>query len=564
MPKTRVSGLGSVGLNADLPPSQIPPNALTQALNVITEDGAVRSTIGERLVFEPANGVWGDRPLLDVRPQYHKTWVDASTNQWVIVSDGVDVYAYSIQGPGIGERITPTDDDTPAGTPVPWTNGRVTFAILNGVLVVNSASSGLFFWAGTGTVLVAAPGWNSSWRCRQIAAYRYQLVALAMTEGVNEYVHKIRWSTSAQEGAIPSVWDILLSNDAGDDILGETEGEIVGAVNVRDQLFIVKEDAVYGMRWIGGQYIHQVTRLEGGVGTRNPFGFCEMRGQLVVLSTSDILIFDGQNSRSLIDNRVRKAIFAALSETNWDAAQVFFNPFISRLQAAFPTSDASTHLGFSLEYNLEENTFSVYQLNNGFGFDLAFVSTVDGIPTWDTFGAAGQAHGAGGYGIGPRWLQTGTWDDQIDGSWNKGVSQPSTPDTLMYESNVEDTEWWLVVRNNSDTNSDGSPNNCQVGRRGLAFEDVAGKAQLNFVYLEMDGSIPVTFRFGAQDTLKGAVTWETDDTGTPIFHTINPGIDETIDPRVTGRFLTWEMISHDVGSWRLAGLTFEWEQAGER
>lgn len=553
MPEQRIDNLGAVGLNTDVMPSLLPPNVLTTANNVESSDGVLRSIQGERLVF--VNGA-----KLDVEPIYHKTWVGFAGEQWAIVSDGVDVWAYAFDGDGVGEKITPTDDGQSTGTPQPWNNGFVSFAILNGLLVVNSASDGLFYWGGTGAPLLAAPGWDTTWKCKQIAAFRYQLIALGMTEDTNEYPHKIRWSTSAAEGDVPTIWDPQADNDAGDDILGETEGVIVGGTLVRDQLYIIKEDAVYAMRWIGGQYIHQVTRLEGGTGTRNPKGFCEMRGVLVVLTTSDVILFDGQNSKSLLDARARRAVYNAVSEGNWESAQVFYNPSTHILFMSYPTSNATLRLGFSLLYNREENTLSVYLLKNGYGFDLALIDYVVGVPQWDDISPLIS-------GPSPRWIVDGTWDEQIDASWNKGVISPSNAQTIMYESDDAGTEYWMVFRQ-GNTNSDGTAKACKAGRTSMPIEGIPGLAQLNWVWPEISGKlvdpvdanveVPVIMRFGGQETPEGQITWD------PTQYQVYPDRTQTIDPRVTGRYISWEVSSEGVGEWSLGGLTFSWESAGRR
>lgn len=658
MPEQRIDNLGAAGLNSDVLPTLLPPNVMTTMTNVVAEDGSLASIVGERLVFDPADGVWDNRPLLAVRPEYHVTYIDFSQSQWVIIAgakvatpDEYQVFAYNIQGGDpAGIEITPTDDGTLTGTAAPWLPGRVSFAILNGVLVVNSTSNGLFYWQGTDVPLTQAPGpgddahtwlegsgapsdvlgvdgdwyldtdtenpgnpaseswyvkgagtwalagagddlpygwrWRDGWRCEQIAAYRYQLVALRMTEDDVEYVHKTRWSNSAQEGALPTQWAILLTNDAGDDILGETPGRIIGGTNVRDQLMIVKEDSVFGLRYIGGQYVNQVTRLQGGVGTRNPRGFCEMRGALVVMTTSDVYVFDGQNSRSILDARARKAAFALLSEGSWDAAQCFYDSYTSRLYLAYPTQDGMRSLQGALVYNLEEDTYYTYLLQNGWGFDLAFANaSVSGAPTYDDFPQGelcdedpnnpgepincvptpGYVPGAG---VGPPWDPSGAYDTMVGISYDKQVETPSVPDLVMYESDAADTKWWLVKRGGT-TNSDGSAKLCRVGRTGLPVEGAHGIAQLNWCWPETTGGleddtgetpveVPLAIRFGSQETEEGEVSWD------PVVQDIYPGSTQTLDPRVSGRFLAWEVESNGIGSWRLAALTLGWEPAGRR
>ena len=683
MPQERITEFGAVGLNSDVQPTLLPFNVVTEMYNCNTSDGNIHS-------------IWGQIKIIDLncRPLYHTAYLDSSQEQWVVISDGIKIWAHSIFG--IAEEITP-----PTGN---WNNGRVTFANLNGVLVVNSESNGLFYWRGAGNVLtpmlgpgsgvvglvdagvntsnlsevatainnrdwtghpkatgenlnlwqgdffifnvtnLSPPGydyfeyngprpvtvgpsgshtivgselvlynissseidayysgwnWDLNWRCLEIAAIRYNLVALGMTENGAEYPHKIRWSNSAEEGTVPSDWKILASNDAGDDILGETAGKIVTSENSRDQLFIIKEDSVYGMRWIGGQYVFQITRLEGGTGTRVPKGVAEVRGNLVILTTGDVIMFDGQNSDSIIDRKVRAALSKIISQDFWDHSIVYYHPPSSNIIIAGASPGSIGQLTSGLVYSFEENTWGHIHLGYGYGFDTALVSFGTGIPTWDELGDTDHIISAFDSDtlaeinpsgvrkkaqklINARWIIGASWDEQIDGNWNQGVVQPSIPSAVLYESNEDDTQWWLSVIGASTTYSNNRPKTCRVRRTGIPLLGASRLVQINEVWPEIQGKLieaeqdgavlidpetgesvesPIKIRIGVQDVPNGIVTWAKDKNGLDYFK-IWPESGRSIDPRITGRFLCWEIESFGIGWWSLGALTFEYEDAG--
>ena len=146
MPRERIANLGEVGLNTDVAPTLLPANVVTGLNNVVPVNGSLETARGELRLFD-----------LDIEPRYHTAYRSfkfdgLAARQWFIVSDGVDVYAYHLQADGtlITEQITPTDDDTATGTPEPWLGGLVSFADLNGVLVINSETNGPFYWPGPG------------------------------------------------------------------------------------------------------------------------------------------------------------------------------------------------------------------------------------------------------------------------------------------------------------------------------------------------------------------------------------------------------------------------------
>jgi len=524
--RKKINALGALGLNTDVHPTLLPENVWTRMYNAQTADGSLRSVPGERKLFDFA-----------IKPLYHTSFVDMGI-QRLVVSDGAKVRSYNMAG--LSEDITPSTGDL--------SGGRVTFTDLNGVLVINSYTDGPFFWAGNSSLLEALPGWDASWVCREMKAFRYYLVALGMTENGIEFPHKIRWSTSAEEGAIPNDWTPAITNDAGDDLLGETAGKIVTGIIKRDTLAIIKEDAIYSMSWIGGNNVMQTQRLKGGVGTRIPLGTVEMRGHVVTLTTSDLLSFDGQTSVSLSDKRVREGIFATISPDYWEKSVLFIHYPSSQLFVG-GVSSGYDRLSAALVYDWEENTWSQRQLSYGYGFDEAIVSFSTNRVPWDDLDEAGSSMG----GIPPGKI----WDEQRDGPWNRGLYNPSITDILVYESNSLDTEWWVSVVAVGTTDSAGKPKTCSAERVGFPLGGTDELQMVTEVWPEIVGDIPVTLQFGYQMTDNDSPKW-----GKKF--TVTPGLTRSITPRVTGRYLAYRVESAAEGRWELASMTMNLENAGER
>lgn len=539
MPRQRIDKLGSIGLNTDVQPYLLPPQAWTSMTNISTSDGELRNAVGERKLFD-----------LQIRPTYHTGFYTVTGIQYAIVSDGIHVHAYTMDG--TMESISP---ETTPGTPDDWSGGFVSFTNLNGILVVNSQTNGPFFWAGSGTKLAPLPGWDENWRCREMIAYRYYLVAMNMQESSNDYPHKVRWSSAAAEGDLPTEWLAAAANDAGGDLVGESPGPIVGARLVRDALFIVKEDAVYDMRWIGGEYVMQLTRLTGAAGgTRLQRGFDSIGGALAIFSTADLSVFDGQRWASLADMKVRTGLLQDLSTEEWEFSQVFYAPQWQLLSVSIVEA-GKTRLSKSLTLNLEEQTWGMRKLKNGYGFDNVFVVSSAGLPTWDDFSPVTP------YPVDehpePAWIVTGTWDDQTDGTWNKGVYRPSVPDIITYESSDDDTQWWVSVLALTTSNSDETPKFCMAERVALPIGGSDNYVMVTELWPEMRGDCPVDFYVGGQEAANGAVNWD----GPFRFE---PGIGQSITPRVTGRYIAIRIESHSLGDWSLGALTLDWELAGDR
>jgi hypothetical protein len=499
------------------------------------------------------HGAWrneGPVPVsIGFAPIYHTTYRDTSNVQWSIISDGLRVWAYQMDG---------TDEEL---TPAEWAGGRVTFTELNGVLVVNSATDGPYYWPGIGNDLVKLPGpgdggaapangwdWTNNWLCEEMESLGYFLFALGMSEGGTAFPHKFRWSNSAQPGAIPTEWAILATNDAGSDIVGGSSGAIVGGAKTGSALVLVKEDAFSAVSYIAGQFVHRTQRLQGGIGSRNPRGYCEVLGGIAVVAGNDLLFFDGVSPpRSLVADRVREEFKRSISEEYWERSQLHYDISQNRLYLFVSSSAINGRFTRAIVYDLTRNVFYTKKLTFGYGADNAIVTISSGF-TWD----------ATPY----------TWAN-VPSPWNAGEYTSPIQDVLLYESNDADTAWWVSVQAKSVTNSDGSSKLCRAQRRGLLFAGEGRRTLLKHVYPEVKGELtdanggqaPIRFRFGFQDDLDGPITWAlTKDGASEFLYYLR----ETpyLDPLLSGRYLVWEVETNDYGTWSLGAMTFEWSDGG--
>lgn len=347
MTRQRIDNLGAAGLNTDIFPTLLPPGSWTGLVNVTPRDNAIYVAAGRVLV---AN--------LPCKPTWHMVYTDSTGTTYLVLSDGASVWLVNTET-GAKQDISPA---LPRVSLLSLNFGRVSFTSLNGVLVVNSATNGPFYWPGSG-VLLPLPGWQSGWLCQQMVAYRYFLVALNMTETAALFPYKVRWSSSAAEGEIPAEWIPATTNDAGDDLLGETPGHIVQGVVIRDSLHIVTEDSAYRMSWIGGQSIMRTDRLHGSLGTTLPTGAVEMGGALVSIKDDDIVAFDGTQARSLANGRVRKVLKGMLG---WIGTLHAHNEDTTLCLMSAPNGSLSN---IALMYDWTRNVWWQRDITNGFGFD---------------------------------------------------------------------------------------------------------------------------------------------------------------------------------------------------
>lgn len=511
----KLDTLGSSGILSDPHPTHLPPNAINSLVNGWCETGSVHFVGGEIKLFN-----------LGCKPLYHTLYTPpGSTEQQFIVSDGVRVLAYNPSGV---EQTLKADLD----------GGAVTFTTLNGILVFNSETDGPFFVNITGASIDPLPGWNATWRCRQIIAFKYYLVALGFKEGVQELPYLIRWSTSADPGAIPTSWTPAADNDAGDLLLADTPGPIVTSIGVANALWVVKTDSIYALQWVGGTFIFQSSKLTEMIGSRIPLGVCEFQSGLALLTSNDVFYFDGQNLKSLARSQIRDRLFEAIAP-QWRYAQLFASSRRGMLMVGAPSSSSGTLLNELYLFNLQEGIWSHKDFYYGYGMDEGFVQAhVGAVKTWDA--------------------SAGSWEEQ-PGIWNQNAYDPEEKQIILYRTNAQDTAWWVEVWSRSfPANQAGLAIHAQIARHGIPLVESNQVVMIRKIWVEVTGDVSeVEFYVGIQKAEESPLIkqgpWK-----------VIPNQTNQFAPRLTGRFFYWEMKVRQPGSWRLASLMVDFMPAGER
>ncbi|WBC28579.1 virion structural protein [Thiohalocapsa phage LS06-2018-MD04] len=503
MPIQRIEGFGNAGWITDLSPASLPPGAWTECKHTIPHDGkAVRA--------------WDTDPVfdLDIEPRFRFSFRDPSNRQFLIVGNGTQVFAYNI-GTGVGEEITGEEITPYDAVPTPVFSDQCSFCAHNGVLCYSTFNHGIFYWPGPGNQLIVFPsvdpgdgsniGWryDRSWRCTALASFKYYLIALGMSEDGEFYQHKIRWSASAPDGAVPTEWTATTENDSGDDVLGETAGPILGAQQVQDALWIIKQDGVYSLNYVGGNEVLGNRRLAGELDVSSRDATQEYLGRLVVLSGRDLYSYDGAIMRSLVDQKVRDALNESMAG-RYDRGKIFVDQFVENLWVlGGPTGDGRHTEALVLD--LTTGAWGHQYLNNAY----ALVSLAE------------RGTSLGVYAL---------------------------------ESNVANTSWFASKLTREPTTSQSFIS--RIARSGIPFEGSPGRAMITEVWPEIQGSGDFQISVRGQETLSGAMVED----GPYVFSA--PG-DYHLTPRVSGRFLGYALESNSTTGWEVDNLTFRYEVSGE-
>ena len=287
--------------------------------------GFGKATKGNEAVFGTTSGSLNG-------PDFILNSWEGTNNYWLYgATDGVGVTDGTTH-----KVITPTVFTTPLLTDA-WTGG-----ILNGVPFLNYNEDQAAFWGrdfATPTVMaimVDAP------ECKAMRPYRFGLVAMDCEDSGHATIpaqpSTVAWSTFVDPGAVPSAagdWTPAVGNQAGFTELGPDEGRVIDGVQFRNDFLIGTTKGLWVMTLIGGNEVMSFRKLysTGGLLARNCMA--EVDGSVFVLTSSDLVVTDGNQVRSAINDLNRKWLFDQIGD-NYQRAFIAFNEPERELWVALP------------------------------------------------------------------------------------------------------------------------------------------------------------------------------------------------------------------------------------
>lgn len=542
MPLLRINGFGEGGLNTDREATLLQPGEWSRLDNIDIESGDLRSAWGDSLIS-------ADLPC---EPRYLYVFI-GSSGTWLIVSDGSRIYA--LDGTTT-INITPTDtpqvdtqwddvvtpwnnlaltwDDSyqPGGDPIPF-SGEVTFSTFLGTLVVCTSEGVPCYWEGGGGRLQLLPGWDLNWRAASIHSYTSHLVVLGFDDGaVSGPQFRIAWSDAAAEGTLPQSWTPTPENLAGSVQLRDTDGYLVTALQLRNDLILYKQDSIYRMFLRGDEFVMGFERVISDHGCDSVRGVSAIGDVHFFVDRGDVRAFNGQTTQSVASVKIREALTATVSDEFRDQTIVVAYPEREQVWVAVVPA-GSTTADIVLVYDLLHQAWSVKRYPGTVAMILGpFAATVfiPGSLTWD------QA--------------VREWDT-VDEAWNTNAYSPS-------EDGIIFGKMGATAYRADKTNTDylGNAKACVAERRGFLFADLDQNVTVRRVFPEMEGG-PVQIEIGTVYHVGGPIQWSPQQTFTP-------GQQRKLNVRLTGQPAAFRIRSQQADGWRLGGLSFEVVPASRR
>ena len=540
MPLVPFRDLGTRGIIKDLPPTDLPLEAYTGGCNVRFANGySMRApswrTPNTDLAFTPQGAFRYTPPngpdITFVPTNVGRVW---QRNSGSVLSD------VSVSG-----HVNNT------------ANTQFTGSSLGGVAYLNRETHAPMYFGPGSSLFAPIPGWTSTHRCEVFRTFKDFLVAFNVNKNGSLFPSMVKWSDTALAGAPPTSWDHTDPTKlAGETILAELKGGIVDALVLRDAMFVYGSGEVWIMEFVGGQFIFRFRRVfdDGGIINRN----CalEVAGKHFVFGNDDIYVHDGVQRQSIAEGRIRDYVFRNINLSTLNRCFVAHNVVSKEIMFCYVSGDGQVEPGFTggngcnraVVYCYANDTWGITDLPNVVGpMSLApsaqAVTYSTASATYETFGGSYQESAGSSRLLPIATIQNlGT---TIVGHRLSLLDNVEVASLSSYPLDMPLFRPAYLEKEHIDLDN--------MGAKLTMFKTVNSVVpQMN-----MPGSNPVQFQFGANDLHGKSPSWDD-----PI--TYDPDLDYQIDTRVSGRYLAFRVSVSTPNDFTISGFDADIKSNGNR
>jgi hypothetical protein len=528
MPSIPIHNLGAGGIIRDIPSHLLPPEVWSDGRNVRFVDGKVKKFTGSSKIYDPPSVApyW----TLSVRGAAERSWLYAGLTK---------VFAFA--------SVTHTDITRVSGDYSATEDGLWNGGVLGGIPVINNGVDVPQFWSPStvATKLQDLTNWPAGTIAKNIKPFLVYLVALNITRAGNNLRHMYKWSHAADPGSLPSSWDESDPTvDAGEAELSDSEsGELLDQLHLGSINILYKENATWGMQFIGGQFIFRTFQIleTSGLLTDHAAAIIGTGRGHFLASGDDVIVHSGRpdSARSVLDKRMRKWLNSTMSTTHFGRSFSVRNFPAKEMMFCFP-EEGELWPNLGLTWNWVDDTIAVRELQTASFIGVGSV-LAEATEDWDS--------------------DTETWDSDFT-PWDELRHRPQEQRLVQVDPinskflYLDDTEQF-----------DGVNMTAYIERTGLAIvgQDRQGNPKVDIevnklcprIWPKMRGG-PVNIRVGKQEEIDGAITWS----GPKAF---DPATEKflDVDPPVSGPLLAVRFESATNVSWELDGYDMEIELLGK-
>lgn len=494
---------GKIGIIADVEPHELNPLAWSDGRNIRFRDGkiirnnAMQQVLGSTL----ANPYW----VKGIQTNTNAFWMYSSLTKMYLTDGGTH-----------GEITRAVGGDYTTDQTRMWNGG-----VLGNIPIITNGLDvpQMYMSPGLGNKLADLSNWPAGDRINIIKPFKSFLVGAALTRGGNLFGHVVKWSHPAVPGSVPVSWDETdPTKQAGEvEIVDDQPGQIRDGVALRDTFVLYKDNTVWGMQFVGGNSIFRFYPILTQTGILSNNCAVEiMNGTLHFLATGDdIIVHDGQNTKSILTKKMKKWLANNIAVTNADRAYCICDKANNEALFFFPTLG---HLfpDTAIVYNYIEETVSLRQFDE----ELRHVGIGNIGGTTD-----------------PWDLDTAVWD-----------SDSTIWDLLTYDPHFFSLVGAGATSNQlQDINADDVFNTAFLERRGLGItgqDRLTGEIKVDITKRKLVTRIwpkirkgPCKVSLGAQEDLDGPLTYLPSQTYDP---SVNKYLDFVVGGRLQAIRFDWD------------------------
>ena len=514
--QAQVHNVGSIGITPDLPAYELPPEAWNLGADVVANNGYMAKANGHSAVF-------GVPPIAPYVVDYIPV---AAASYWLVA--GLTAI-HATNGTTYADITRLVGGAYSAGAEGKWVGG-----MLHGIGVWTNGSDVPQAWIapGLGTPLVDLPNWPATLGCKTIRPFKNFLIAMNITDAGTAYPYNVRWSASAEPGAVPGSWDIAdTTNDAGENPLSAHGGEVLDGLELQDFFILYRENSTHAMSYVGGQYVFNFIDLFGDLGILAPNCVTEVQGQHIVITRDDVVAHDTRQYRSILSGRARKWLRDNLDYSNAERAFITKQEVHNEVWICIPVNGGSGYAEMAIVWNWVDNTIvfrslpSVSSVGRGV-YAPVLAETFDSAS--GTFDEATTTFNARSY----------------DPSANRLIAASPTNSKIYL---LDESQTFDGVAMTSWVERTGIPI-AGVDRMGEMKIDPAVHKVVREVWPRLQASPGTIFEIfvGSQITSESSITWEG-----PF--TFDPQTQNKIDCMVSGALLGIRIRTTTACDWKLFG-----------
>lgn len=532
-----VSGVGSKGLNTDLPQWELPAEFVTNGLNFRANNNFIMSNGGwNRLYLRKAIGDY--TPLF-----YHIIQTVGSGLDYFLLATELKLYIWN--GESLALALTL---DSAVANPSLWT-----FDHAGGVIVINHPEVGAFYWypiTDTGTIdkLIFSEAdipdtgdpvryWDADNKKfgKVLRSHKNFLFMLNLQEDTEFMQDGFRWSHPFNPNSIPVTWDETSQfHLAGIANLGSNTGYIIDGKSLRDSFIIYSSEATNALDQSGDDFVWRRRQISGSTGLLSKDCIVEINGVHALITDNGVVINDGSQVKNIMDQRIRKSFVANLSSENYNKSFSVLNKKNREIWFCIPTDNTPGSLcDTAYIWDYANDTWAIRD-----------------IPSKTTHAVYGSA----------RPIETfKNWNEFTVETWLDVVTPWYYSPTPFDDSIIAvDADGYI---NNIDTTTiltegEGSTLSTFIERANYPLEGQVAATTIVTIMPFITGG-PVRIRMGSHKMKGSPVVWDS-------WKTFDPATQRKLSVRTTGTLHAWQIESIEDNSFTFSGFDIEYSQAGLR